>query len=221
MAEALQWTQRDPELAQWHENQCAVYQAVRSKLKAIPIPQDLKRDILREDAVRRGRIITLRNPMLPLAAAAAIIVLGFAIFSLFKGAGRDNFRDCRERVVLESQRSYLMVPSTNLNDIHSALLAKSCPDYALTAPMTKLPATGYAALQWHGRKISMVCLKSATNQPLFLFVMDASEVRGAPSAGETDFAKIHRLNSASWSEKGKVYILAGPMDDDGLKRYRD
>ena len=221
MAEALQWTQRDPELAQWHENQCAVYLAIRGKLKEIPVPQDLKREILREDAAHRGRIVPLRNPVLPLAAAAAIVMFSVALFSLFNRAGRENFRDCRERVVLESQRTYQMVANTNLNDIHNALLARSCPDYTLTPPLTKLSATGYASLQWRGRKISMVCLKSASDQPLFLFAMDAGEMRNAPPAGETEFAKIHRLNSASWSANGKVYILAGPMDDDGLKRYKD
>lgn len=221
MAEALQWTQRDEELARWHENQCAVYNAIRCKLKEIPVPQDLKRDILREDAQARGRIITLRNPVLPLAAAAAIVLLGVALFSLFNGNRLDNFRDCRERIVSESQRPYLMVATTNLSAIHSELLGNGCPDYTLTPPLAKLSATGYAALQWHSRKISMVCLKSVSDQPLFLFVMDAERLHDAPGSGETEFAKVHRLNSASRSVNGKIYILAGPQDDASLKDYLD
>jgi hypothetical protein len=221
MAEALAWTQRDAELAQWHENQNAVYLAMRRKLKEIPVPQDLKREILREDAVGRERIVTLRNPALPLAAAAAIVLLGVALVSFFTGKAKENFRDCRERMVLESQRGYQMVVNTNLNEIHAGLLAKACPDYSLTPPLAKLPAEGYAALPWHKRKVSMVCLKAGHDQDLFLFVMDAGELRDAPATGAVEFAKIHRLNSASWSANGKIYILAGPQDDAGLRRYLD
>ena len=67
----------------------------------------------------------------------------------------------------------------------------------------------------------MVCLKDARNKDLFLFVMDAATIRNAPTDGETEFAKIHRLNSASRALDGKIYIVAGPQENSELKAYLD
>ena len=82
IAEALLWVQRDEELARWFENHCSVYAAMRRKLQQIPVPEGLQQEILRADAVRRGRIVNLRNMALPLAAAAAMVVLAVVLLGL-------------------------------------------------------------------------------------------------------------------------------------------
>ena len=56
---------------------------------------------------------------------------------------------------------------------------------------------------------------------LFTATTVVAELRDAPAAGQTEFAKIHRLNSASWTANGKIYILAGKQDDLELKQYLD
>ena len=114
-----------------------------------------------------------------------------------------------------------MKDNTNLVQIRAQLLAGGCPDYSLTKPLTKLAAVGYAPLDWHERKVSMVCLKDTKNKPVMLFVMDTASLQNTPQNGETEFAKIHRFNSVSRAMDGKIYIVAGPQDISELKAYLD
>ncbi len=220
MTAALKLARQDTELGQWLESHGAFYLAMRNKLKEIPVPADLKRNILREDAVRRGRIVELRNAVLPLAAAAAIILLAVGMWSYFTGETTQDFAACRERLVKQSQRGYAMtMTNTNLEAIHSFLLAKHCPDYVLTKPLARLPGEGCTTLEWHDRKVSMVCLKADGNKELFLFVMDGAKLRHTPAAGAAEYSQVHRLMTASWTEGDKIYILAGPGSEAELKQY--
>lgn len=218
MAEALTWVQRDPELAQWFDEHCEVYKAIRGKLKEIPVPADLKDTILRNEAERRGKIVHLRNILVPLAAAAVIMLVAFIAWNSLKGR---DFAEVRDHVVRESQRDYGMMQSTNNTQIRAQLLGNGCPDYSLTKPLAQLATAGYMPMEWHQQKISMVCLKDAKNKPVILFVMNAAEVRNRPAAGADEFAKIHRFNSVSRVVNDKVYIVAGPQDGSELKAYLD
>src|SRR5581483_4833951 len=74
MAEALDLARRDPELAAWFEQHSAVHAAIRAKLKAIPVPSGLKRDIILARQEHQ-RIIPLPGTIKILAAAAAIVFL--------------------------------------------------------------------------------------------------------------------------------------------------
>ncbi len=68
VAEALQEAQRDPELTEWFNEQCGVCIALRSKLKQIEVPPDLKRKILL-GSIGRRRALVLPRPG-PLLACA-------------------------------------------------------------------------------------------------------------------------------------------------------
>lgn len=218
-AEALRCAERDEDLGRWYQNQLAVHAAIHRKLHEIPVPRDLKREILmRGNIVRRNNIIELRRGILPLAAAA-ILILGAVLWTSF--LHRETFADLRDRKMREVQRGYKMIASADYNQIRANLLAQNCPDYSLTTALSKLPPDGYAALDWNNHKVSMVCLKAPKNKELYLMVADVGNMRGNPAAGQKDFAHILRLNSVSWTTEGKVYILAGPQTESELKQYLD
>lgn len=222
VAEALRCAERDAELGRWFRNQCEIHAAIRRKLREIPVPENLKEEILRRhEVVRHNKIIELRRSILPLAAAA-VVVISLVLGVFYAQTHRLNFDEFRDRLVRQSQRTtYGMMASTNLNDIHTGLLAYNCPDYQLPKTLTKLHADGYAPLEWRNRRVSMVCLKTAKNKELYLLVMDATAMHHAPAAGQTEYARVLHYNSASWTSGGKVYILAGPQDDSELKQYLD
>jgi hypothetical protein len=221
MAEALDSAREDAELARWLERHCASYLAMRAKLKEIPVPADLKGRILREEALRQGRIVKLWKTVIPLAAAAMLmLMIGVGIY--FANAGKQNFTTGRDWMAKLPQRGYAMtLTSTNLAEIHSYLLSKQCPDYVLPRPLASLAGTGCANLEWEGHKVSMVCLKDARNQGVYLFAMDRSRFRNAPRSAEPKFEQVHRLMTASWAQGDKIYVLAGPGDAAELKEYLD
>ena len=66
---------------------------------------------------------------------------------------------------------------------------------------------GAGVLSWQDRRVSMVCIDSQTQGPLFLFVSDDPALRKA--AGEREFAPVSDLMTVSWTEDGMTYVLAG------------
>jgi hypothetical protein len=227
MSEALQCAQQDAELARWFEGHCAFHIAMRTKLKEIPVPADLKDRILREEALRKGRIVKLWDTLIPLAAAAVLLLTIGAWWYFDHNTGahnpEQNFAEGREYLAKVPQRGYAMtMMSTNLAAIHSYLVTKQqFPDYVLPKPLASLTAAGCANLEWQGHKVSMVCLKDAKKRDVYLFAMDRANLRGAPMTTTPEFEQIHRLMTASWTVGDKVYVLAGPGDEAELKAYLD
>jgi hypothetical protein len=220
MADALRLAQEDSELAQWFEAHCQFYITMRARLKEIPVPADLHEKILRGEAIRRGRIVALRPFLVPLATAAMLILLGVAAWSFKSRMRGDVFADARERIVKQAERGYSMTKtSTNLALIHEFLVANKFPDYTLTKPLANLSGLGCATVDWRGRKVSMVCLLTRQNQELFLFVMDRANLGKAPETGQTEFTRIQKLMTASWTQDDKIYILAGTGKEADLKAY--
>ena len=153
IAEALQFAQSDQELARWFAGHCSLYVTMRTRLKEIPVPVDLHAKIMRDEAVRRGNIVELRKWLLPLSAAALLVLLGIGAWVAYAHTNRDNFGDYRERMAKLPQRGYLMtMTSTNLDQIHTYLLSSQCPDYVLTKPLAALTGEGCATLEWRDRR---------------------------------------------------------------------
>src|SRR5439155_15298022 len=121
-----------------------------------------------------------------------------------------SFSAYRNRVVRAAQRGYAMdIVTTNLNEIRQFLAAHEAhSDYPLSAALEKLPGDGCAVLRWHNKKIAMVCFDLGNHRDLYLFVISRSDVPSAPDAADPEFARVGRLMTASWSAKGKTYILA-------------
>ena len=41
----------------------------------------------------------------------------------------------------------------------------------------------------------------------------------APASAEPQFFKVGKLMTASWTAAGKTYVLAGPGDEDALRKF--
>ena len=83
--------------------------------------------------------------------------------------------------------------------------------------------TGCGVLPWHQSPVSMVCFSTGRRRDqrpdMFLFVVGSSDVRNAPAAGETKFAPVNSLYTASWTADGRTYVLAIEGDEASLRRY--
>ncbi|EEF62524.1 hypothetical protein [Pedosphaera parvula] len=222
VAEALELVRRDPELEQWFEQHCAVYQAVQGKLKEIPVPANLKRDILL-NAPKASRILPFRNPPLILLAMAAIAMAIGICWTLLVPKYQNTFPGFRDKMARTAQRGYNMsMLSTNLTEIREYLRNNHAnADYALTKTMEKLPGEGCSILHWHGKQVSMVCLKTLGKKDLFLFVANRDNLPNLPLPGKIQFSRVHKLMTASWISGGEVYVLASPGDETELRQYLD
>jgi hypothetical protein len=225
MAEALRVAHEDPELARWFDEHCGVYIAIRSKLKQIEVPADLKHRIL-ADQLGRKRVTHFPRALIWLAAAAAVALAAVGVWKFSKPAPvPPNFAMYREFAARDIQRGYApKLFSTNSAAISDYLRGKDCPaDYDLPNPVEKLPPIGCADLDWRGRKYSMLCYATAGSGAgnLWLFVARCSDFdpKSLPAGGSLKFAPVLQLNTLSWVDGDKVYVLAKAGTDSELQQY--
>jgi hypothetical protein len=227
MAEALDQVKRDPELAAWFQEHCAVYTIIRGKLKSIPVPPGLKRQIIVGQA-DHARIVPLPGTVKILLAAAAMVALTAIVWFTFNtGPNENTFARYRDRMAKSVQRStisYMTMYSTSQADVFAYFRANQRPaDFVLSKALQQLPAEGGSAITWNDHPVEMLCLQAGTDPSgqridLWVWVMDKNAVPDAPGAG-TQFHQVGHLMTASWSAGDKIYLLAGRGTDQDLKKY--
>ncbi len=225
MAEALEAAQRDPELAAWFEQQCAVYNTIRGKLREIPVPADLKRRIITEKSSHR-KIIPLPVSVQLLAAAAAIAAV-IAVASFWFSVPKENLSVIfRRQMVSKIERGYAMnFHADDQDKMRAEFLARNAPvDYVLSPALKNLPGEGGAVFLFENRQVEMLCLydgrdaKGHKNE-LWLFVTGKSLLPTTPPPGKTEILPEGDLMTATWTAGDKVYMLAINGDAKALQKY--
>ena len=230
MAEALRLAQQDPELGHWFEQHCAFQRAMRAKFRQIEVPAHLKASLLvrgqlQPAVVPSERARWWRSSWLGAAAVAAVLVGVFAWWlrvGSVSGLAVDSIGNFRARMVAQVLRSYeanMTIVTNDMRLVRQDLAARGAPaDYVLPRGLEHLELTGGGRLTWRRNPVAMVCFDRGDKQMLYLFVLDRSALKHPPP-GTPQLAKVSELMSASWTAGNKTYVLAGPEEEDFLKKY--
>ena len=228
MAEALALCRENPELAKWLEAHCKTQAALRNSFRKITPPEAFKEQIISEHNARIRQNWWRRPAVI---AAAALIVTFIAIGSILmphipRGEQAASFETFRLRMIRTAVKSYGMDVETNdVTQIRAYLAEKQAhADYIAPANLDeKTSSVGCAALNWQGKPVAMICYKTGrplaegTKSDMFLFVIDLKDMPNSPCEEKPQFAKVSNLATASWSQNGKLYMLA-TLDEAELKR---
>ena len=225
MAEALEAAQRDPELAAWLEQHCAVFNAIRGKLREIPVPADLKRRIILGKPAPR-RIIPFPAPVRYLAAAAAVAAL-IAVASFWFSTPPENIADTfRRRMAAKIARGYDMnFHAADQDKMRAEFIARQAPvDYVLSPNLKRLPGLGGAVFLFENHQVEMLCLYDGADaqgkkNKLWLFVTGKSSIPNAPLPGRTEMIPEGDYMTATWTAGDKVYLLALVGDTKAVQKY--
>lgn len=219
VAQALALAGRDPALAKWLENQCAVQAALREKFRQISLPAGIKEQILERRTTVPAPIVWWRARAVLAAAAGITLLLGLAVFWL-SGPAEKPFADFRERMVRTALREYRMDVATNsVAEIRRFLASRNGhADYRVTPALEQLPVMGAGLLSWQGQPVSMVCFDAGNKETLFLFVIHRAATDETPEGGP-EFLQVSKLTTASWSAGDKAYVLAGAGSQAALRKY--
>jgi hypothetical protein len=224
LTEALDQLQRDPELAAWFDQHCAVFQAIRAKLKEIPVPEDLRRKIVADD-VTANRILPLTGRILAVAALAAMVLVTAIIWVKFAPRSEFTFNGYRDRMARKVQRAYFMeMMSKDQMGIRDYFHRKGAPsDYVLPKNLQKLPGEGGAVFTWNNHQVSLLCLDGASGggkNDLYLFMANRAVLPGSPFPdGKPVFKPVNQLMTMTWTVGDRVYLLAGAGDEKTLAKY--
>ncbi len=220
-AEALELVGGNPELARWFEEHCAFQSAMRSKLRQIAAPADLRDRILAAQAAQKiiRPAVWWRQPAWMAAAAAIVLLLGLAAFWMQPSAP-DRFANFQTRMVGTVLREYRMDLVTNdMGQVRQFLRGKGAPDdYEVTKGLAQLQLSGCGLLRWRGQPVSMVCFDRGDKEMLFLFVVDRSAMKDPP-AETPQVARVNQLLTVSWARGDKAYLLAGLEESDFARKY--
>jgi hypothetical protein len=225
MAEALEAAQRDPELAAWLEQHCAVFNTIRGKLREIPVPADLKRRIILEKPSHR-RIIELPMAVRLLAAAAAITAL-IALASFWFTGPKENLADTfRRQMASKIERGYAMnFHADDQDKIRAEFIARNAPvDYVLSPALKRLPGEGGAVFLFNNHQVEMLCLYDGRDAQghkngLWLFVASKSLLADSPPSAKPQIVPEGELMTATWTAGDKIYLLAVTGDEKAVQKY--
>jgi hypothetical protein len=206
-ADALVEAERDPDLAAWLRERCAVDDALRGKLREAPVPDDLLEKTLRYRPSIWWKESWLR-------VAACFLVLGSLAFFWFSREPRRGTFETYQRTMARVVSNYRMSLETNdLERVRTFLANNQAPaDYTLPPSITRQHLLGCATLSWDGNPVSLLCFRHESGAELWLFVTHRSELKGGPRSSDPVFGQANQINTASWRQNGNLYLLASRGD---------
>lgn len=223
-AEALALCERSPELKNWFTEHCALYAALRDKFKEIPVPEGLRQQILSE---RKVHSVPLWQKAVLLAGAVAVVGLAVWHMPWPKPHEPHDFAHYRAYMVGQVDRGYYMQQATtNLDQIRLFLASKGAiSNYVVPANLQKNAiAAGCVGSEFESKPVSMICFQTTPMKPtdsdLWLIVTADSTTTGNPTSATPVIDKsIKGITTASWTDKGKTYVLAVKGDEKLLAKF--
>lgn len=211
VAEAISFARQDPDLAAWFKQHQAFQKAMRAKFREIEAPAHLKLAVLRESKIIRPAVWWQRPAWL--AAAAAIALLAGYLAFWQRPYIPDHFADFRKMMVAKAEGLYGMDWETHdMEQLRKLLAEKGAPaDYHLPQKLQNALLLGGVKLSWRAHPVSMVCMRTADNTNVWLFITERSALKDAP-VGKRKFEKVDQLLTASWTDGERIYVLAAPYE---------
>lgn len=236
LADALKAAGGDPSLAEWLASETAFDDSFRSAIKQLAPPAGLRQSILSAisqntdeagDKPASGTLIApspsvwWRHPAV-LSAAASVAILFMVGVIMFKPQNLqasselpDFYRHVADHSL--TTKNYDL-ETQELDSIHDYLLKQNVPTpdrYPRGA--ADLVPYGCHTLDWRGRTITGICLRSTTtDKVVHLYVAHRADFPNENHPTETQLQQTgDNLSMAVWACSNRIYVLIvrGSMDD--------
>ena len=179
-AEALALAQHDPELQKWLAKEQALDALVQARLQqAVPIPFGLKTRLLAQRKAVRP-VAWWRTPFWLVTAAAVLVLMAALTVVWLKPSDRPQFADLRETMVQNSLQmdEHVSHMAKDMAQIQDWLKTQKAPaNFAMPASLHDAMLHGCKVLDWHGQKVTMLCLMASGGSHVDLFVIDCTHFR--------------------------------------------
>lgn len=215
-AEALNQAQKDPEVAAWFAQEKSLDTAISQKLKAYPVPPSLKSGILAGRKVVQLRPAWQRPVVWALAASVAFLITFFALWPNLNPASLGSYR--KEMAARLTDGHYLLqMTNEDMTKLRQYLATQAGhSDFVLPAGLEGKPGVGCQVLDWNGKKVTLICMRTDQSGFVHLFVINRTDLPNPPPQGAPLFAKAGDWMTAAWTLGDKSYLLTGRTDRDTL-----
>ena len=219
-AEALAQADRDPELAQWFEEERRFDSAMSDALSAVPIPRNLRTDILAGGKISRPHFWQARRTLL--ALAAGIVLLAAVAGIWMHGQSRlERWQQDALAVVptIITGETRFDFQSKNAAVLQRWLQTQNAPaPAAIPAALKTLPALGCKIINSGGRPVSIICFRLHSNELIHLVLTEQGNPSLPPQV-RPRFVEENGWKTASWSANGRAYMLATKASETELHAF--
>ncbi|MEM1057651.1 MAG: hypothetical protein AAGK14_00240 [Verrucomicrobiota bacterium] len=216
--EALEAVARDPELAAWLEEERAFDEGFAAKLAEVPVPPQLKEDILAGEKVVEFPGFWRRPAAL--AAVAAVLLAGvFSVAVLFPGpepaaaTTAMSWQQFQQGAVgyYEGNTFQLKKMTPSQEEAHAWLARHGAPSgFGLPPAMEGQPSMGCTVFEMDGHPVSLVCFKM-DGDLVHVFGLRRDAVENPPPLDKPVFAQDGDWSMASWSEGDLSLMLTSQV----------
>lgn len=219
-AEALRLARQDPELSHWLQEQQALNHSLSEKLREIPVPEDLKSNILAAYRVSKKQPRIQRREWLALAALFLVLLIPIGKWlNRIRNEGPVTFDAYQHDMVKYLSRGFYLDLATDDPKAIRDWLANEhgFTGYAVPAGLEQYPSIGCRVIRWHSRQSVLICF-DVNGELVHLFVIPVSELPDGPASPERSYARIGQWTTASWAEGERCYYVATRGDEQFLKQ---
>jgi hypothetical protein len=210
--EALKLAEQDAELKAWFAEQQAFDRVISAKVRATPVPADLRASILAGRNIVPAKIVWWRRPSALIAAIAAMLMLLALPFVLETKHGTPQFAEFKQdgMTFLDSLNK-LDMSSKDHETVRAWLAAHGGhKQFSLPNQLGGKPTLGCRVFDWKGNKVTLICFNTTVDkkfEEVHLLVVDEKAFRNRPPEGSPVFEHNGQWNTASWREDGLTYVL--------------
>jgi hypothetical protein len=242
MRQALDVAENDPELASWLSREQTFDAIICGKLAAVPVPANLKAEILAAGKVSKTPVFwrdarTLISAAAAVALAAVVVwkqdvkpaasaeALASASPSHFSQVTLGDFRAEMAESFAQLQ-SAGFTPDLRTDDeqqitdfLRQRVSMSNAPDMdKVVDQFQDVRLFGCRIAEWRGRRVSMICL-SRDGEQAHLFVIQKGALTGDPEVSERSIDNCAGYPVAAWRDLNNAYVLVGHKTTTDLKRF--
>ena len=217
--DALALVRTDPELAHWFAREQALDAAIAGRIRSVQPPPELTNQLLLARKVIRPRAWWRKPASLAAAASLALLISAASLWFLRRG-GETEFASFRATMVEASidMTKHIDVMGLDSDELKQWLLEHGGnPDFVLPPQLADKGIIGCKVLEWHGHRVTLLCLKFG-GKHVDVFVVNASDLPRVSLGAAPRFGSEHGLTTAAWRRDGKIYFLAGNIPESDLKQ---
>lgn len=217
---ALALAQLDPVLARWFAEEQALDRAFAAKIRARPIPADLKAQLLLARATIRHRP-WWRQPAWLAAAAGFAVLLGVTTAMFRHRADPDplaRFRTAMATAAADTEEHFDVWGLDAAGYKQWLAAHRGDPDFILPPGLADKGISACKVIEWDRHPVTMLCFK-VSGQHVDIFVVKAADFPGVKLDAAPVYLTTAEMTTATWLRDGKIYLLAGHMPVVELKNF--
>lgn len=218
-AEALALAEIDPKLKAWWQAQREFDRKIAAKLAEVPLPEDLRENILIRRKISPFRPRVHYSTWLAAAAVVAFLCVA-ATFWQVANYGPVDRSDYADSVLTEltGNGPLLAMTSSDQEKLKAWLKAQNAPVGEMPRKFDSVPTIGCQKFVVHGHTVSLICFALTNGGVAHLFMVDKNALNDPPAENGAQFGNIKGWNVACWSDSRMTYMLATQSSLDALKQ---